>query len=99
MLNAGLIVVSTTNAIGLADATAVQALIPDAPLLLIDIDPDGVEHAGLRPAHHAAPSPRPQVIAKINELLVARRSRRWADPDAQDPSTLTMTLPSPARGA
>ena len=51
LLNAGLIVVSTTNAIGLADATAVQALIPDSPMLLIDIDPDGVEHAGLRPAH------------------------------------------------
>ncbi len=39
LLNAGLIVVSTTNAIGLADATSVQALIPDAPMLLIDIDP------------------------------------------------------------
>ena len=39
LLNAGLIVVSTTNAIGLADATAVQALIPEAPVLLIDIDP------------------------------------------------------------
>ena len=45
------IVVSTTNVIGLADATAVQALIPDSPMLLVDIDPDGLEHAGLRPAH------------------------------------------------
>src|SRR6188508_2435983 len=39
LLNAGLIVVSTTNAIGLADATAVQALIPDSPMLLVDVDP------------------------------------------------------------
>jgi bifunctional enzyme CysN/CysC len=41
LLNAGLIVVSTTNAIGLADARAVQALIPDTPTILIDVDPAG----------------------------------------------------------
>jgi len=41
LLSSGLIVVSTTNAIGLADARAVQALIPDTPTILIDVDPAG----------------------------------------------------------
>ena len=41
MLHAGLIVVSTTNAIGLADYGQVQALIPDFASLVIDIDPEG----------------------------------------------------------
>jgi bifunctional enzyme CysN/CysC len=41
LLNSGLLVVSTTNAIGLADARAVQALIPDAATILIDVDPAG----------------------------------------------------------
>lgn len=37
LLDAGLLVVSTTNAIGLADVAAVQALIPDFPVLAIEI--------------------------------------------------------------
>src|SRR6185295_2864141 len=41
LLNTGLLVVSTTNAIGLADARAVQSLIPDTPTVLIDVDPAG----------------------------------------------------------
>lgn len=39
LIDAGLIVVSTTNAIGLADYGAVQALLPDATSLVIDVDP------------------------------------------------------------
>jgi hypothetical protein len=39
MLHAGLIVVSTTNAIGLADYGQVQALIPDFASVVIDVDP------------------------------------------------------------
>ena len=72
LLNAGLIVVSTTNAIGLADGAAVQALIPDSPLLLIDIDPDGssTQDCDLR---IRGTEPEAQVIAKINELLAARK--------------------------
>jgi bifunctional enzyme CysN/CysC len=72
LLNAGLIVVSTTNAIGLADATAVQALIPDSPLLLIDIDPDGssTQDCDLRIRGN---EPEAQVIGRINELLAARK--------------------------
>ncbi len=72
LLNAGLIVVSTTNAIGLADATAVQALIPDSPLLLIDVDPDGssTQACDLR---IRGTEPEAEVIAQINELLAARK--------------------------
>jgi bifunctional enzyme CysN/CysC len=40
-LDAGHIVVSTTNAIGLADHSAVQALIGSVPSLVIEIDPSG----------------------------------------------------------
>jgi bifunctional enzyme CysN/CysC len=39
LLDAGHLVISTTNAIGLADFAAVQALIPDYPVLAIDINP------------------------------------------------------------
>ena len=72
LLNAGLIVVSTTNAIGLADGAAVQALIPDSPLLLIDIDPDGssAQDCDLR---IRGTEPEAEVIAKINDLLAARK--------------------------
>jgi bifunctional enzyme CysN/CysC len=41
LLTAGLIVVSTTNAIGLADASSVQTLIGDVPSIVIEIDPSG----------------------------------------------------------
>ena len=41
LVTAGLIVVSTTNAIGLADASSVQTLIGDAPSIVIEIDPSG----------------------------------------------------------
>jgi bifunctional enzyme CysN/CysC len=41
LLDAGMIVVSTTNAIGLADHSAVQALLSDRPSLAIEIDPTG----------------------------------------------------------
>lgn len=40
LLDAGLLVVSTTNAIGLGDVAAVQALIPDFPVLVIEIGSD-----------------------------------------------------------
>ena len=51
LLDAGLIVVSTTNAIGLADHGAVQALIPDFASIVIDVDPGGDQRGPLRPAH------------------------------------------------
>src|SRR5450432_2134918 len=72
LLNAGLIVVSTTNAIGLADATAVQALIPDAPMLLIDIDPAdaSTQACDLR---IRGSEPDSDVIAQITALLDKRQ--------------------------
>jgi bifunctional enzyme CysN/CysC len=72
LLNAGLIVVSTTNAIGLADATAVQALIPDAPMLLIDIDPAdaSTQACDLRVRGN---EPEAEVIAQISQLLDKRQ--------------------------
>ncbi len=39
LLDTGHIVVSTTNAIGLADFAEVQALIPNFPIFIIDVDP------------------------------------------------------------
>ena len=51
MLHAGLIVVSTTNAIGLADYGQVQALIPDFASIVIDVDPGGHQRGPLRSAH------------------------------------------------
>ncbi len=68
LLNAGLIVVSTTNAIGLADATAVQALVPDTPMLLVDVDPDdaSTQACDLR---IRGTEPEAEVIARIAELL------------------------------
>jgi bifunctional enzyme CysN/CysC len=68
LLNAGLIVVSTTNSIGLADATAVQALIPDTPMLLVDVDPDehSTQACDLR---ILGTEPEAEVIAQIADLL------------------------------
>ncbi|HEY8926263.1 MAG TPA: GTP-binding protein [Polyangia bacterium] len=72
LLDAGLIVVSTTNAIGLADFGAVQALVPDTPTLAIEIDPDG---------HSAQPcdlrikgdEPDADVTAAVIDLLIKRQ--------------------------
>ncbi len=72
LVNAGLIVVSTTNAIGLADATAVQALVPDAPMLVVDVDPSGAstQACDLRVA---GSEPEAEVIAKVVALLAERQ--------------------------
>jgi len=72
LLDAGLIVVSTTNAIGLADFGAVQALVPDTPTLAIEIDSEG---------HSAQPcdlrikgdEPEADVTAAIIDLLIKRQ--------------------------
>jgi len=72
LVDSGLIVVSTTNAIGLADATAVQALVPDAPMLLVDVDPSGAstQACDLR---IAGTEPEAEVLAKIAALLAERQ--------------------------
>jgi bifunctional enzyme CysN/CysC len=45
LLDAGQIVVSTTNSIGLGDFSAVQALLPDFTILTIEVDPTGTSIA------------------------------------------------------
>lgn len=41
LLDAGLLVISTTNAIGLADVASVQAVIPDFPVLTVELSGEG----------------------------------------------------------
>jgi bifunctional enzyme CysN/CysC len=69
LLNAGLIVVSTTNAIGLADATAVQALVPDAPLILVEVGDGSAQASDLVVREDEKPA---DVVAKIFALLDKR---------------------------
>jgi bifunctional enzyme CysN/CysC len=71
LVSAGLIVVSTTNAIGLADATAVQALVPDTPMLLVDVDPED-ESTQACDLRIRGTEPEADVISKIAELLDRR---------------------------
>jgi len=72
LLSSGQIVVSTTNAIGLGDATAVQALIPDSPMILVDVDPGGssTQACDLRVR---GDEPEAEVVARIAELLDRRQ--------------------------
>jgi bifunctional enzyme CysN/CysC len=70
LLNAGLIVISTTNVIGLADATAVQALIPDAPLVLVEVGEGSAQACDLLVS---GDEPEGEVIAKVTALLDARQ--------------------------
>jgi bifunctional enzyme CysN/CysC len=72
MMHAGLIVVSTTNAIGLADYGQVQALIPEFTSIVVDVDPDSksVAPCDLR---IRGTEPEDEVIAKVTALLLARQ--------------------------
>jgi bifunctional enzyme CysN/CysC len=72
LLNSGMLVVSTTNAIGLADAGAVQALIPDTPTILIDVDPAGDSHLPFD-LRIRGTEPEDEVIAGVVDLLVRRQ--------------------------
>jgi bifunctional enzyme CysN/CysC len=72
LLDAGLIVVSTTNAIGLADYGAVQALIPDTPSIVVECDPSG-ESAEPCDLRIRGTEPEAEVIAAIVDLLVRRQ--------------------------
>jgi bifunctional enzyme CysN/CysC len=72
LLDAGLLVVSTTNAIGLADHGAVQALIPDAPSIVVDVDPTGDSLAPCDLRIRGS-EPEGEVVDSIVELLAARQ--------------------------
>ncbi len=72
LLDAGHIVISTTNAIGLGDFSAVQSLIPDFPVLVVDIDPSkkGVSSSDLQLTGKESEE---AVIQKIYDLLRSRQ--------------------------
>lgn len=71
LATAGLIVVSTTNAIGLADAGSVQTLIGDVPSVVVEIDPSGASTSNCDLRFTGAES-ESHVIARVTELLVQR---------------------------
>jgi len=72
LLDAGLIVVSTTNSIGLADFATVQALVPDFPVLVIDIDPTGI---GIAPCdlRLSGKEGEADVVKKVVQVLTDRQ--------------------------
>jgi bifunctional enzyme CysN/CysC len=72
LLHAGLIVVSTTNAIGLADYGQVQALIPDFASLVIDIDPEGKSMAPCD-LRIRGTEPEAEVVAAVTRLLIGKQ--------------------------
>ncbi len=71
LINAGMLVVSTTNAIGLADHGAVQALIGDATSLVIEVDPHGTSTA-VCDLRIRGNEPEAVVIAQVAQLLEKR---------------------------
>jgi bifunctional enzyme CysN/CysC len=71
LLDAGHLVVSTTNAIGLADVAAVRALIPDFPVLTVDIQPD--DKLGDADIKLSGREPEAYVITRVFTLLKDRQ--------------------------
>ena len=71
LLHAGLIVVSTTNAIGLGDYGQVQALIPDFASVVIDVDPAGGRSTA-GDLRITGTEPEEEIVAKVRDLLRAR---------------------------
>ncbi len=71
LLTAGLIVISTTNAIGLADHGSVQTLIGDAPSLVIDVDPAGASTTACDLRIRGSES-EAEIVTRVVDLLVKR---------------------------
>jgi adenylylsulfate kinase-like enzyme len=72
LLDAGQIVISTTNAIGLSDFAAVQALISNFPVITIEIDPAG-SSLSVSDIRLNGKETEPQVIARVTDLLIKNR--------------------------
>src|SRR3990167_5617639 len=68
LLDAGHVVVSTTNAIGLADFAQVQALLPNFPIMIISIDP-GSQTNSASDLTLTGQEKESKVVEKISELL------------------------------
>ncbi len=69
LLDAGHLVVSTTNAIGLADFSAVQALIPDFPVIAIDVNPSQNAALGAADLRLTGKESETDVIGQVSALL------------------------------
>ncbi len=72
LLDAGHLVVSTTNAIGLADVAAVQALIPDFEVITVDINSGGSATA-LADLPLKGKESEADVITQVTELLKQKK--------------------------
>jgi hypothetical protein len=72
LLDAGHLVISTTNAIGLADFAAVQSLIPDFPVLAIEIGPQEAT-LGNADMNLTGKEPAEDVIRRVSQLLKDRQ--------------------------
>jgi bifunctional enzyme CysN/CysC len=83
LLDAGQIVVSTTNSIGLADFASVQALIPSFPILTVEIDPTGTSIAPCD-LRLTGKETEQQVINQIAELLAQKKVINGTYPDKLD---------------
>jgi bifunctional enzyme CysN/CysC len=72
LLDAGHLVVSTTNSIGLADIASVQALIPDFPLIIVDVDPSSTSIAPCD-LRLTGKESEETVISQISNLLLRQQ--------------------------
>jgi bifunctional enzyme CysN/CysC len=72
LLDSGQLVVSTTNAIGLADIAAVQALIPDFPVISVEVDP-GKSVTTESDLLLTGREPEAEAVKKILALLAQRQ--------------------------
>ncbi len=69
LLDAGHLVISTTNAIGLADFSSVQALLPDFPVLAVEINPSK-STVGTADLRFTGKEPESELIQSITDLLI-----------------------------
>jgi hypothetical protein len=63
--------ISTTNAIGLADHGSVQTLIGDAPSLVIDVDPAGASTTACDLRIRGSES-EAEIVTRVVDLLIKR---------------------------
>ena len=68
-LDAGHIVISTTNAIGLADFASVQALIPDFRVFAVEVNPSGSDR-GSSDMHLTGQESDADILARVQDLLL-----------------------------
>ncbi|MFN0117099.1 MAG: GTP-binding protein [Elusimicrobiota bacterium] len=68
-LDAGHIVISTTNSIGLADFAEVQALIPDFKVFIIEVDSSKRDFMLMSDIHLSGQESKEVVVGKVLELL------------------------------